>query len=141
MKTSLRGKAALITGASSGIGRAAALALAKEGVRLALVARRTDKLEEVRSELAAFSVDVLTLPGDVSNEGDMQKVIGEAISRFGAIDYLVCSAGIYHQGPADGYANCVLGSCVTQDYYLRPVEAELQRAAQMVEERVMRRIV
>ena len=91
----LRGKVALVTGASSGIGEAAARALAKAGANVALAARRTDRLDALVKELGA---DTLAVGGDVSEEANAFRMAEQAVARFGPLDILVNSAGMIDAG-------------------------------------------
>ncbi|KAK9352169.1 hypothetical protein V1523DRAFT_382477 [Lipomyces doorenjongii] len=88
---SLKGQTAMITGASMGIGEAIAMALAKEGVRLTLVSRSKDKLEDVRNKIAAQYPDIKVgvYPVDVQNAAEVDKAVETAISEVGAIDILI----------------------------------------------------
>jgi len=88
-----RGRTALVTGASSGIGRLLALRLAQEGARVALVARRKDELEAVAAEIRARSGEALVLPCDVADSSQVAATASLALERFGAIDILVNNAG------------------------------------------------
>ena len=90
----LEGKAALITGASQGIGRACALALASKGARIALAARNTEKLEAVAQEIVAAGGHAKTFAMDVSDEASIQAGAKAALAEFGTIDILVNNAGI-----------------------------------------------
>lgn len=90
---SYSGLAALVTGASSGIGRLLALRLAHEGARVALVARRKDELEAVASAIRAHSGEVIVLPCDVADANQVAGAARHALERFGAIDILVNNAG------------------------------------------------
>jgi 3-oxoacyl-[acyl-carrier protein] reductase len=90
----LTGKTALVTGASQGIGRACALALAKQGARLALAARNEEKLESVAAEIAAAGGEAKTFVMDVSDEASIQTAAKAAIAHFEKIDILVNNAGI-----------------------------------------------
>jgi short-subunit dehydrogenase len=87
------GKTLLITGASAGIGRALAEALAAERPRLALNARDEGRLGEVASVCAARGAEVLVLPADVSRPGECRELIARTIARFGTLDVLVNNAG------------------------------------------------
>lgn len=89
---SVKNKVVVITGASSGIGRALAKEFAAKGARLSLGARRTDLLEQLQSELP--ETEMLILKTDVSNENDCRVLIEETIRRFGQIDVLINNAGI-----------------------------------------------
>ena len=82
----------VITGASSGIGRALAKELASKGARLVLGARRTELLEELQAELPA--TEILIQKTDVSQEDDCRQLIEAAIKRFGQVDVLINNAGI-----------------------------------------------
>lgn len=88
----MKNKVVVITGASSGIGRALAKEFASKGARLSLGARRTDLLEELRAELP--ETEILILKTDVSLEDDCRKLMEETIYRFGQIDVLINNAGI-----------------------------------------------
>ena len=91
--TSYKGLTALVTGASSGIGRALALRLAKEGARVALVARREAELEALAGEIRAQSGEALVLPCDVADSGQVAATTARALEEFGAVDILVNNAG------------------------------------------------
>lgn len=91
-------KIALITGASSGIGRAAAIKFANEGARVAIVARRAEKLEMVAKEIRARGGECKTIAADVTNEADIERVVRETVAAFGGIDVLVNGAGIIGSG-------------------------------------------
>lgn len=97
MGQSLNGKVALVTGASSGIGLASARALAAEGVRLALVARSVDKLEEARAELGD---DTLVIAADLTHPQEVDAMVKTVLDRFGHIDILFANAGAYVPGDA-----------------------------------------
>lgn len=91
----LQGKSAVITGASSGIGRAAAYALASEGCDLVLVARREHRLQEVREKCEKeFGVKVICVIGDVRLEETAVNAVNTAVREFGKLDILVNNAGI-----------------------------------------------
>jgi meso-butanediol dehydrogenase/(S,S)-butanediol dehydrogenase/diacetyl reductase len=90
----LEGKVALITGASSGIGRATALLFAREGAGLALGARREDRLKELLEEILAQGGRAVARRTDVSDESQVKELVDQALSAFGQIDILVNNAGI-----------------------------------------------
>lgn len=93
---SLSGKVALVTGASSGIGRALARSLAAEGVRLALVGRSEERLKAVASEFPAIETSVVA--ADLSVAADVQRVAAETLKHFGHVDILLPNAGLYIPG-------------------------------------------
>jgi 3-oxoacyl-[acyl-carrier protein] reductase len=92
--TNLQGKTALITGASQGIGRACALALAQKGARIALAARNVAKLESVAAEVVSAGGEAQPFAMDVSDETSIQTAAKAALGQFGTIDILVNNAGI-----------------------------------------------
>jgi short-subunit dehydrogenase len=91
---SLKGKAAVITGASKGIGKAIALSLAREGANIVLSARSADDLRNVEKEVAAHGVRVISVPTDVRKGSDVNRLAEKAEKEFGAIQILVNNAGI-----------------------------------------------
>jgi 3-oxoacyl-[acyl-carrier protein] reductase len=92
MNLDLAGKTALITGGSKGIGRSIALALAREGVDVAINARGKDDLERTRSEVAATGRKCIAIPGDMTLNEECKRVVRTAAERLGRLDILVCSA-------------------------------------------------
>jgi short-subunit dehydrogenase len=92
-RRSMRGKHVVITGASSGIGRALAIDMARRGARVSLAARSVDKLEEVASEIRRSGGSAQTIWTDVSVETECRALIDYALEGFGDIDVLVCNAG------------------------------------------------
>jgi NADP-dependent 3-hydroxy acid dehydrogenase YdfG len=89
-------KAALITGASSGIGLAVARALAEDGFGVTLAARRADRLEELAQEL-----DGLPVPTDVTQRDQVEALVERAVERFGRLDAVVTAAGVLHSSPLE----------------------------------------
>jgi NADP-dependent 3-hydroxy acid dehydrogenase YdfG len=87
-------KTAIITGASSGIGKATAYALVKEGFAVVLSARSIDKLNELKSELLSKGHKAIAIKADVTRRNDMKEVAKAAMEEFGRIDVLVNNAGI-----------------------------------------------
>jgi short-subunit dehydrogenase len=92
---SLAGKVVLITGASSGIGKAAALAFVRYGANLVLVSRNLQKLKEVERAARQSGVSALALGCDITSRPDVRITIQKAIDEFGGIDIAVCNAGVY----------------------------------------------
>lgn len=98
MNRPIENQVIVITGASSGIGRCAALHLADLGARLVLTARRADALDEVVRQIEAGGGQAIAIPGDVTREDDLRAVAEAAVERFGRIDAWVNNAGVYMQG-------------------------------------------
>lgn len=96
----IKGKNAIITGASKGIGKAIALRLAKEGVNLVLAARTPTVLDETAREIKKVSkVKVFGIPCDVSRLEDLKKLVDVAMKELGGIDILINNAGVSSQYP------------------------------------------
>lgn len=90
----LNGKTAIITGASSGIGRATALALASAGCNLVLTARRKERLEEVKIKCEELGVRAVYYAGDVKEKQTAINTVALAVKEFGKVDILINNAGI-----------------------------------------------
>ncbi len=88
-------KVALVTGASVGIGRAAALELAEYGAKLVLLDINFEKLQAVKAELAAYTKNVLIYNCDISDETRVNEVVADALAHFGKIDILVNNAALW----------------------------------------------
>ena len=94
MPGKLNGKVAVISGASAGIGRESARALAREGARLVLTARRHDRLEALAAEVRALGSEATIVAGDARQEETARKTIDAAVRSFGRIDILINNAGV-----------------------------------------------
>lgn len=90
----LSGKSALITGASKGIGAAAARCLAKYGANVALVARTEELVHQIAQEINDAGGEAIGLIGDVANYSELEKAVTETVNNFGSLDILVNNAGI-----------------------------------------------
>ena len=95
----LRGAVAVVTGASSGIGEAVAEALARRGARVALSARREDRLAALSERLGESGGEVATITCDVRQPEDVQRLIATTLERWGKIDILVANAGFGYRLP------------------------------------------
>jgi 3-oxoacyl-[acyl-carrier protein] reductase len=104
MELGLAGKVALVTGGSEGIGKASALVLAREGARVAIVARRKDVLEQARAEIAGAG-EVLSIEADVTRPEDVERAVAETLARFGRLDILVNNAGTSNAQAFDSVAD------------------------------------
>jgi ribitol 2-dehydrogenase len=97
MSQSIRDKVVVVTGASSGIGRAIARLFAAEGAKLSLAARSTGKLESLARELGS---DALVLTVDLASPADVDRMIEQTLQRFGRVDVLMANAGAFVPGLA-----------------------------------------
>ncbi|WP_034277788.1 SDR family NAD(P)-dependent oxidoreductase [Actinospica robiniae] len=95
----LTGCTALVTGASSGIGEATALALAEQGARVAVVARRGDRLADLVAKIGAGGGEALAIEADVTGEPAAVDAVGRTVEHFGRLDILVNNAGVMLLGP------------------------------------------
>lgn len=96
----LNDKVALITGASSGIGEATAKLLARHKVKVAMVARRKEKLEKIASEIKADGGTALVIEADVTDKEQCERAVKTTIDEWGNIDILINNAGVMLIGPA-----------------------------------------
>jgi len=102
LESDLSGRVAAITGASSGIGEATALAFARAGAKVALGARRTDRIEDLASRIEQEGGTALALELDVAEEASANAFVAQANDRLGGLDVLVNNAGVMLLGPIEG---------------------------------------
>jgi NADP-dependent 3-hydroxy acid dehydrogenase YdfG len=102
MAENLTSKVAIVTGASSGIGEATAIALAAEGAKVVAVARRSDRLEALAEKIRAQGGTLQPMTADVADEAQIRDVVAKTQEQFGRIDSLINNAGVMLLGPIDG---------------------------------------
>jgi short-subunit dehydrogenase len=93
-KDAFRGQVVIVTGASAGIGKSVALQLASQGAKVAIAARRAERLGEVAAECRALGAEVLVVPTDVSDEAQCKALIEKTVETFGRLDMLINNAGM-----------------------------------------------
>jgi NADP-dependent 3-hydroxy acid dehydrogenase YdfG len=93
---------AVVTGASSGIGEATALAFAAEGATVAIVARRADRLEALAKRIASVGPEPIVIVADLTDGSEAPRVIGEVVAKAERLDILVNNAGVMLLGPVSG---------------------------------------
>ncbi|HEY97822.1 MAG TPA: SDR family NAD(P)-dependent oxidoreductase, partial [Dehalococcoidia bacterium] len=96
-------KVALVTGASRTIGKAIAIALAKEGARLVLAARTLDKLKDTASLIKESGSAALVVPTDVRSEEQIENLFKKTVEHYGRLDILVNNAGIFGAAPFEQF--------------------------------------
>jgi NAD(P)-dependent dehydrogenase (short-subunit alcohol dehydrogenase family) len=96
MNNEFQGKVALVTGATSGIGRACAIAFSRAGAQVTITGRREQELRKTAAEMRKNHVEIIA--GDVTREDDRRRIVEGTLSQFGGIDVLVNSAGIIGSG-------------------------------------------
>jgi len=97
----LDGKIALVTGSSRSIGKAIAIAFAREGASLVLAARTEEGLNATARVIKSLGRDVEVVPTDVKVEADIEKLFNRTLARFGRLDVLVNNSGVFHAAPLD----------------------------------------
>mgnify|MGYP001545161104 FL=1 len=97
----LEGRVAVVTGASSGIGEACAIAFVEKGARVVLAARRAERLSTLVERLEAMGGEALAVTTDVTREADVDNLFAKALERFGTVDVLLNNAGIADSTPVD----------------------------------------
>lgn len=90
----LTGQVAVVTGASSGIGRASSIALARQGAKVTLAARRVEKLEEISKEIEKFGGEALVVKTDVLKKDEIEDMVKKTVEKWGRVDILLNNAGI-----------------------------------------------
>jgi len=89
-----RDQVVIVTGASAGIGKALALQLARQGARVAVAARRTERLEQIAADCRALGAEALVVPTDVADEAQCKALVEKTVAAFGRLDMLINNAGL-----------------------------------------------
>ncbi len=90
---------AVVTGASSGIGEATAMALAREGATVAILARRAERLEQLAPRIAAAGQEPIVIPADLTDAAQARRAVADVVARAGRLDILINNAGMMLLGP------------------------------------------
>jgi 3-oxoacyl-[acyl-carrier protein] reductase len=128
MDLQLKGKCALVTGSSRGLGYAAALALAKEGCRVAINSRDEAKVYEAAKTIAfEAGVQVIGLAGDVADPDVPERLVGEAVRAFGGLDILITNAGGPPAGAFESFNEAAWQKAIDQSFmcHVRLIQAAL----------------
>jgi NADP-dependent 3-hydroxy acid dehydrogenase YdfG len=112
-----QGKIVVITGASSGIGRATALAFAGQGATVVLAARHREALQEVQRAAQARGVQTLVVPTDVAQREQVRRLVQQALDRFGTIDVFIANAGMYLRCPVRALTLAEVERVMAVDFY------------------------
>jgi 3-oxoacyl-[acyl-carrier protein] reductase len=99
MDLEIHGDSALVTASSSGLGKAAATALVREGANVVINGRDEERLAETQEELSDAAGDVIAVQGDLTEEDDIERLVERTVSEFGGMDHLVTSTGGPPSGP------------------------------------------
>ncbi len=126
MVRDLRGKRIIVTGASSGIGRAVAEGAALRGARVALAARSTERLDEIAQHLTQKGAEAIAVTADVTEDEDRRRLVDTVLTRFGGLDVLVNNAGVASFGHFASSSEAVLRQVMDLNFF---APAELIRLA------------
>jgi len=114
---SFQGRVAIVTGASSGIGRATALALADHGACVALAARRTSALEELAAQIVSKGREALVVTTDVTRQDQVERLMSQTLARWGQVDILVANSGQYIRSPVAKVSPSILEQSMAINFY------------------------
>lgn len=98
----LLGKVEIVTGASSGIGEATAIALVNQGAKVAIAARRADRLEALHQRILQSGGEAIAITADVADEAQVRQMVAQTQDKWGRVDILVNNAGVMLLGAIDG---------------------------------------
>jgi short-subunit dehydrogenase len=121
MRRYVRGRVALVTGASRGIGRRVAERLARLGARLALTARSAEELAKLAGDLRANGTDVEAFPADLTSPADRERLVNATVTRFGGLDVLLNCAGVCSFGEFSTSSEAIVRRVLEVNFFA-PVE-------------------
>lgn len=117
MKQPFLDKIAIVTGASSGIGRETALALARRGAHVTLASRREALLDQVAHHIEEMGRKAVVIPTDVANQGQVESMVAAVLERWGRVDMLISNAGEYVRAPLDTLTVDIIEHALAINYY------------------------
>lgn len=133
----LEGKVVIVTGGNSGVGKATALACAKEGAKVVISARRQAQLDEVAAAIKEIGGEVLSVVTDISKPEDAKNLVAKTIEAYGKVDVLVNNAGILEEGlkPIDRVLDADMDRIIDTNtkgtmYCMREASAEMEKVGQ-----------
>jgi NAD(P)-dependent dehydrogenase (short-subunit alcohol dehydrogenase family) len=113
----LHGKVVLVTGGSSGIGRATALRVARYGARVTVAARNAEALQQVARTVTGLGSEALVVPTDVTDPEQCRRAVTVTVERFGGLDVLICSAGLSMRAYFEGSDLAALEQVVRVNFF------------------------
>ncbi len=113
----IRGKVAIVTGATGGIGTEIARSLARHGARLVLSGRNSAALATLAAELQRSGAEAVSIASDVTDPAAVERLVAEATAALGGIDIIVCNAGIYVRGAVKDLPLESIRQCMETNYY------------------------
>ncbi len=130
---SLKGKAGIVTGGGTGLGKGMATALVQAGGAVLLVGRRMDVLEKAAGELDKYGAKVIPFSADLSKMGDIPRVVDRAVKEFGKVDFLINNAGTIRRAPCEDFSEAdwdvVLQTNLKGPFFLAQAAARTMIAA------------
>jgi len=117
MRRAIRDSVVVVTGASSGIGRAAALALGNEGAKVVVAARRETLLTDLAAKIAASGGQAFAVPVDVTDRDQVHRLIERTVRRWGHIDVVVANAGIWQRSPVEETDDRIWHAVMAVNYF------------------------
>ena len=114
---SIQGKVVIVTGASGGIGRSTALALARRGATVVISGRNLGALDALAAEIRSMGAVATAIPADVTEEEQVARLVEDTHRLYGRVDCVVCNAGVYVRQPVRDLANDEIERCMAVNFY------------------------